>query len=285
MRANWIKGYAAAMDMLPQPIWCDLYTEYLSDFFHKWTQKNSQVMTGKRTTHWQFPTKPEGALLVALFIMENYAYAGHGESDSFDHMADWPTLQAALDQRKDEILKHIRTVYTLEKLCDYPFDSGRHAHNGRSRLLQELLIPTLITAVGPLILATVEPMLTPEQTAALNRIRVQDIALQQKTHLLNLHQSGQQDEAFRAIAAVTNPNPLQKTTAPELPAAMMEDVSDDEENRTHVCKGPPQQVVHPPPTEEQMQEKPLRKVNTEDELQAAQVLDDNFAVLKATLQD
>ena len=70
-----------------------------------------------------------------------------------------------------------------------------------------------MTAVGPLVLATVDPMLTPEQTAALNRIGVQDIALQQKTNLLNLHQSSHQDVAFRAIAAVTKPNPLQKTTA------------------------------------------------------------------------
>ena len=171
-------------------------------------------------------------------------------------MADWPTLQAAIDQRKDDMRLSLRTVFGLDKLCNHPFDLGRHARTGRSRLLQELLIPTLMTAVGPLVLATVDPMLTPEQTAALNRIRIQDTALQQKTHLLNLHQSGQQDEAFRAIAAVTNPNPLQKTTAPyELPAAMMEDVSDDEENTTHVCKGPAQHVVHPPPTEEQMQAK------------------------------
>ena len=120
----------------------------------------------------------------------------------------------ALYQKKDERVKRIRTVFALEKLCNYPLDLGRHAHNGRSRLLQELLIPTLITAVGPLILATVGPMLTPEQTAALNRIRVQDAALQQNTHPLNLHQSGQQDEAFRAIAAVTNPNPLQRQQLP-----------------------------------------------------------------------
>ena len=46
MRADWIKGYATAMDMLPQPIWCDLYAEWLADFFHKWTQKSSQVMPG-----------------------------------------------------------------------------------------------------------------------------------------------------------------------------------------------------------------------------------------------
>ena len=172
-------------------------------------------------------------------------------------MADCNTLQAAIDQKKEEMWLRLRTVNALETFCKYPFYLGRHASTGRSRQIHELLIPTLMTAVGPLVLATVDPMLTPEQTAALNRIRVQDIALQQKTHLLNLHQSGQQDEAFRAIAAVTNPNPLQKTTAPyELPAEMMEDVSDDEENRTHFCKGPPQQVVHPTPTEEQMQANP-----------------------------
>ena len=114
MRAEWLKGFAAAMDMLPQRVWCDLYAEYLSDFFHKWAQKNFQLMTAKRTTLWHHPAKPDGALLVALLIMQNYAYAGHGEIDSFDHMDDCATLQTSLDQRKDLMLKRLRTVYALE---------------------------------------------------------------------------------------------------------------------------------------------------------------------------
>ena len=47
------------------------------------------------------------------------------------------------------MLKRTRTVYALDKFCIYQFDLGRHEYNGRSQLLHELLIPTLITAVGP----------------------------------------------------------------------------------------------------------------------------------------
>ena len=85
-------------------------------------------MTAKRTSLWHHPAKPEGALHVAVFIMQNYAYAGHGEIDSFDHMADCATLQTSLDQRKDLMLRRLRTVHALEKFCAYPFDLGRHEH-------------------------------------------------------------------------------------------------------------------------------------------------------------
>ena len=173
---------------------------------------------------------------MAPFIIQNYAYAGHGEDDAYGHMADCTTLQTSLDQRRDSMAKRLRTVFALEKLYVYPFDLGRHEHNGKSRMLHEILIHTLIKAIGPLVPATIDPMLTPDQTAALNRIRVQDTPPQHKTYLLNLHQSGRQDEVHRAIAAVTNPNPLQRTTAPyELPAAMMEDAPEDAENTTHFC--------------------------------------------------
>ena len=63
--------------------------------------------------------------------MENYAYAGYGEGDSFDHMPDCNTLQAAIVQKKEEMRLRLRTVYALEKCCKYPFDLGRHASNGR----------------------------------------------------------------------------------------------------------------------------------------------------------
>ena len=92
MRAEWLKGFAAAMYMLPQQVRCDLCAEYLSDFFLKWAQRNSQLMTAKRTSLWHHPAKPEGALNVALFIIQNYAYAGHGEIGSFDRMTDCSTL-------------------------------------------------------------------------------------------------------------------------------------------------------------------------------------------------
>ena len=62
------------------------------------------------------------------------------------------------------------------KFSAYPFDLGRHEQNGRSRLLNEIPIPTLTEAVGPFVLATIDPMLTPDKTAALNLIKVQDIA-------------------------------------------------------------------------------------------------------------
>ena len=54
---------------------------------------------------------------------------------------------------------------------------------------------------------------------------------------------------------------------------------------THFGTGPPQQVVHPTPAEERMQARRPRHVKIEDELHAAQVPHDNFAVHKATLQD
>ena len=92
-------------------------------------------------------------------------------------MTTLPSLQTALEQHRDQMAKRIRTVYALEKFCNYPFNLGRREYNGRSRLLHELLIPTLITVVGPLVLATIDPMHTPDQTVAFNRIRVQDIAL------------------------------------------------------------------------------------------------------------
>ena len=64
----------------------------------------------------------------------------------------------------------------------------------------------------------------------------------------------------------------------------MEDFSDDEDNTTHFGKGPPQQVVHPTPAAAHAG-KSSRQVKIEDQLQAAQVLHDNVAVHKATLQD
>ena len=66
---------------------------------------------------------------------------------------------------------------------------------------------------------------------------------------------------------------------------MMEDAPEDAENTTHVCQGPPQQVVHPPPTKEQTQEQRLRNVEIIVEMQAAKMVHDNFAVHKQTLQD
>ena len=66
---------------------------------------------------------------------------------------------------------------------------------------------------------------------------------------------------------------------------MMEDAPEDAEDTTPFYKGPPQQVVHPPPTEDQLPGKPVRKVDMIAEMQAAQVLHDNFASHKPTLQD
>ena len=79
-------------------------------------------------------------------------------------------------------------------------------------------------AIGLLVPTTVDTMLSSEQAAALNRIGVQDIALRDKTHLLELRQAGQPEQMNRTIAALTHPNPLQRTTAPyEVPAGMMAD--------------------------------------------------------------
>ena len=126
---------------------------------------------------WHHPVAPDGVLLVALHIIKNYAYAGHREADSFDKMATLPSLQAALEQHRDQMAKQIRTVYALEMFFLHPFDLGRHEHNGRTRELHELPILRLIKAIGPLVSTTVDTMLSPEQAAALNRIRVQDTAL------------------------------------------------------------------------------------------------------------
>ena len=87
----------------------------------------------------------------------------------------------------------------------------------------------------------------------------------------------------RTIAALTHPNPLQRTTAPyEVPASMMADAPVD---RPPFYEGPPQQVVRPPPTEAQMQVQALQDVDLVAEMQDTKVHHDNFATLKYTLRD
>ena len=75
LRAEWIKSLASAFDMLPQPAWHDLYADWLSDYLHKWLQGYSRMMPGSRMEAWRYATAPEGVLLVALHIIEHYAYA------------------------------------------------------------------------------------------------------------------------------------------------------------------------------------------------------------------
>ena len=82
-----------------------MYVEYLSDFFLEWVQRNSQLMTAKRTNLWHHPTKPEGMLFVARFIIKHYAYAGYGEADSFSHMADCPNLQTSISHMEERMSK------------------------------------------------------------------------------------------------------------------------------------------------------------------------------------
>ena len=245
-------------------------------------------MPNSRMDLWQHPVAPEGVLLAALHIIRNYAYAGHGEADSFDQMATLPSLQTALEQHRDKMAKQIRTVYVLEKLLLQPFDLGRHEHNGRAREFHELPIPRLIGAVGLLIPPTVDTMLSPEQAAALNRIRLQDTALRDRTQLLELQQAGQPEQTNLTIAALTRPNPLQRTTAPyEVPASMMADAPRQHNTveRPPLYEGPPRQVVHPPPSEARMQVQPLQNVDLVAEMHATKVLHDNSAAHKPTLQD
>ena len=115
VRAEWTKGLPTAFDMLPQHAWHDLYVEWLSDYFLKWVQRNFQLMTMKRTNLWHHPAKPEGMLFVALHIITHFAYAGHGEADSFHHLTTCPSLQTALGQTTNWMTKRLRTVYALEK--------------------------------------------------------------------------------------------------------------------------------------------------------------------------
>ena len=106
-------------------------------------------MPNSRMNLWHYPVAPEGMLFVALHIIKKYAYAGHGEADSFDQITTLPSLQTALEQHRDKMAKRIRTVDALDKLLLYPFYIGRHEHNGRSCEFHELPIPGLIRAVGP----------------------------------------------------------------------------------------------------------------------------------------
>ena len=65
-------------------------------------------------------------------------------------------------------------------------------------------------------------MLTPDQTAALNRVAVQAEALLDKTQMLELQHAGQPEQFNRTIEALTRPNPVQRTPAPyEGPSRMM----------------------------------------------------------------
>ena len=73
-------------------------------------------MPTSRMSAWRHPTAPEGVLFVALHIIEHYAYAGHGEIDSFDHLADTPSIQAAIETTLRQMKLRSRTVFTLEKL-------------------------------------------------------------------------------------------------------------------------------------------------------------------------
>ena len=101
VRAEWMKGLSTAFDMLPQQAWHDLYVEWISDFFLNRLQRNSQLVTIKRTNLWHHPAKLEGMLFVALHFIKHYADAGHGEADSFNHLTACPNLQAAFSQKED----------------------------------------------------------------------------------------------------------------------------------------------------------------------------------------
>ena len=86
VRVERIKGLSTAFDLLPQQAWHDLHVEWLSDDFHKWVRRNVQLMTIKCTNLWHYPAKHEGMLFVALHNITHYAYAGHGETDAFNHL-------------------------------------------------------------------------------------------------------------------------------------------------------------------------------------------------------
>ena len=95
-RAELIKRLAMAFDMLPQPAWHDLYAEWRAAYFHRWLQHNCTVMPHSRMLEWQHPMALEGVLIVALHIIEHHAYAGHGDTVSFDALADTPSLRDAI---------------------------------------------------------------------------------------------------------------------------------------------------------------------------------------------
>ena len=150
-RAEWIKSLAMAFDMLPQPACHDLYAEWLAAYFHRWLRHNCAVMPNSRMLQWQHPTAPEGVLIVALHIIEHHAYAGHGDTDSSDALADTPSLRDAIETRLLHMTHRSRVVFALEKLLALPFDLGRHEHNGRYREFHEIPIPLLIGTLEPLI--------------------------------------------------------------------------------------------------------------------------------------
>ena len=122
-----------------------------------------------------------------------------------------PSLQTALEIQLCQMKQRNRTVFPLKKLLSYLLDLGRHEHNQRPRESHEPPIPRLIGIIGRLTPLTVDTMLTPDQTAALNRVAVQNKVLRDKTQILEFQLAGPPEELNRTIEALTRPNPLQRT--------------------------------------------------------------------------
>ena len=114
-------------------------------------------------------------------------------------------------------------------------------------------------------------MLTPAQTAALNRRTVQAKALRDKTQILEFQQAAQPEQFNRTIEALTRPKPVQRTTAPyEVPSRMMTEapIAHNELGKPTFYDGPPLQAVPPPPRDIQRHVSALQNVDIAAEMQA-----------------
>ena len=93
--------------------------------------------------YWQHPAAPEGVLIVALHI-NCHAYAGHGDTDSFNALTDAASVREIIDITIIRMKCRSGVVYALEKLLALPLALGQHGPSGRHREFHEIPIPPLL---------------------------------------------------------------------------------------------------------------------------------------------
>ena len=94
-------------------------------------------------------------LIVALRVIDCHAYAGHGDTNSFNALAGPAILREVIGIRLIRMKIRSRVVYALEKLLSLRLALGQR-DNGRYREFHEFPLPLLI---GNLILLS-DPSLT-----------------------------------------------------------------------------------------------------------------------------
>ena len=141
-------------------------------------------MPNSRMELWRHPVAPAGVLLVALHIIKHYAYAGHGEFDSFDQMATLPSLQTALENHRGQMSFETeqcllwRNSYVIRLSLVAMSTTRGHVNSMSFRLLD---LPGLLDLELRLL-----------STLGSLRIKLlQNKALRDKTQILEVQQAGQ----------------------------------------------------------------------------------------------